>query len=257
MPNRIIKESIRTSKKVNALNDFQFRVWTYLITYVDDFGRGSADPEILKGMVFTRRKGVTEAQIAKALSELANIGMVILYESDGEPFFYFPNWGKHQTIRNKRSRFPNPEECQQLECNCLQVDSNIEAIASVIQSESESKIENPNPKDTRKRVCMDTVSMFLELSQGNEVIKPIEDTVIQWLQYKEELHKGGKKPYTSIGLRSLITQIEKHIMQSGASAVADCIELSMSNNYQGIVWEKLRDIKPQHSQSDSRDWENA
>ena len=63
MPNRIIKESIRTSKTVNAMTDFQFRLWAYLITYVDDYGRGSADPEILKGFVFTRRKGVSEATI--------------------------------------------------------------------------------------------------------------------------------------------------------------------------------------------------
>ena len=56
---RMLKASIRTSKTVNSLSDFQFRLWAYLITYVDDFGRGSADPEILKGLVFPRRKSVT------------------------------------------------------------------------------------------------------------------------------------------------------------------------------------------------------
>ena len=92
MPNRMIKESIRTSRKVNALTDFQFRVWLYLITYVDDYGRGSADPELLKGLVFPRRKGITEAQISEALSDLANTGMVTLYEADGEPYFRISNW---------------------------------------------------------------------------------------------------------------------------------------------------------------------
>ena len=91
MPNRVIKESIRTSKKVNALSDFEFRLWLYLITYADDFGRGSADPELLKGLVFPRRKGITEKQIQTALDGLANTGMVILYEVEDEPFFYFPN----------------------------------------------------------------------------------------------------------------------------------------------------------------------
>lgn len=109
MPNRMLKESIRTSKKVNMVSDFDFRVWAYLITYVDDFGRGSADPELLKGLVFPRRKGITESQITKALANLASIGMVVLYEADGEPFFYFPNWDKHQQIRAKKSRFPEPE----------------------------------------------------------------------------------------------------------------------------------------------------
>ena len=110
MPNRIIKESIRTSKNVNSLSDFEFRVWTYLITYVDDYGRGSADPELLKGMVFPRRQGLTEQQITKALDTLANTGMVILYTVDGEPYLCFPKWDKHQQIRAKKSRFPAPDE---------------------------------------------------------------------------------------------------------------------------------------------------
>lgn len=108
MPNRMIKESIRTSKTVNALSDFQFRLWLYLITYVDDYGRGSADPELLKGLVFPRRKGVTEAQIRDALTVLANTGMINLYEADGESYFYFPKWGDHQRIQSKYSKYPEP-----------------------------------------------------------------------------------------------------------------------------------------------------
>ena len=70
MPNRIISEKIRTSKSINALSDFQFRLWTYLLTYVDDYGRGSADPELLKGFVFPRRNGVREQDIQKGLEAL-------------------------------------------------------------------------------------------------------------------------------------------------------------------------------------------
>lgn len=110
MPNRILKDGIRTSKKINALSDFQFRLWAYLITYVDDYGRGSADPEILKGFVFPRRKRVTESDIEKALAELAGTGCILLYKVDGESYFYFPNWGEHQRIQAKKSRFPEPPD---------------------------------------------------------------------------------------------------------------------------------------------------
>lgn len=110
MPNRIIKDSIRTSKSVNTMSDFQFRLWVYLLTYVDDYGRGSADPELLKGFVFPRRKGVTEATIEKSLQELANIGSILLYDVDGESYFCFPNWADHQRIQTKKSRFPSPDD---------------------------------------------------------------------------------------------------------------------------------------------------
>lgn len=152
MPNRIIKESIRTSKSINAMSDFQFRLWAYLLTYVDDYGRGSADPELLKGFVFPRRKGVTEGTIQKTLAELATIGSVILYEVDGEPYLCFPNWSEHQTVRNKVSKFPAPDDAlladasiriqlKSTESSCNQSQANV----PVIQSESES---NPNPKES-------------------------------------------------------------------------------------------------------------
>ncbi len=105
---RMLKASIRTSRTVNSLSDFQFRLWAYLITYVDDFGRGSSDPELLKGLVFPRRKGVTEKQIQEALSVLANTGMIALYEVDDESYLYFPKWEKHQRMRNKVSAYPAP-----------------------------------------------------------------------------------------------------------------------------------------------------
>ena len=146
MPNRILKDTIRTSKKVNALSDFEFRVWAYLITYVDDYGRGSADPELLKGFVFPRRAGMTDTQISKALDDLANSGMITLYESDGELYFYFPNWDKHQQIRAKKSKFPEPDSiCNQMksdDCKCPR---------NPIQSESNPNTESEaesNPKHT-------------------------------------------------------------------------------------------------------------
>lgn len=140
MPNRVIKDSIRTSKSVNALSDFQFRVWLYLITYVDDYGRGSADPELLKGLVFTRRKGVTEVQIQKAIADLANAGMINLYEVDGEPFLYFPNWHEHQRIRDCKPKFPAPPENDSLRQPAASCGE------SPPESESESESEyNPNP----------------------------------------------------------------------------------------------------------------
>lgn len=110
MPNRIIKDSIRTSRSVNNMTDFQFRLWIYLITYVDDYGRGSADPELLKGFVFPRRKGISESTIEKALTDLANSGSILLYEADGESYFCFPRWADHQRIQTKKSKFPAPED---------------------------------------------------------------------------------------------------------------------------------------------------
>ena len=110
MPNRIIKESIAKSEKVNNLNDFQFRLWVHLITYVDDFGRGDARPAVIKGTCFPFRDRLTNKDIEKGLADLAGAGCVGLYTVDGKPYLYFPNWEQHQRVRSKISKCPAPNE---------------------------------------------------------------------------------------------------------------------------------------------------
>ena len=112
MGNRMIKESIRTDKQVNELSDFCFRLWTYLLTYVDDYGRGNADPDLLKGFCFARRKDVTTKHIEKGLEELQNIDLIRLYRVEDEIYLYFPTWEKHQRIQTKKSKCPEPVDTE-------------------------------------------------------------------------------------------------------------------------------------------------
>lgn len=110
MPNRIIKDSIHTSEKVNQMTDLQFRLWVHLITYVDDYGRGDARPAVIKGQCFPLRDRLTAKDIEAALQALAGIGCVGLYTVDGKPYLYFPGWESHQRIRQKVSKYPGPEK---------------------------------------------------------------------------------------------------------------------------------------------------
>ena len=149
MPNRIIKESIRTSRSVNAMTDLEFRFWVYLITYVDDYGRGSADPELLKGFVFPRLKTIRESVIEKLLASLDSMGAVQLYEVGGEPHLCLPNWENHQRIQTKKSKFPPPPEESSSNARQETGGDSIPPLPTVThcdpppESESES---NPNPK---------------------------------------------------------------------------------------------------------------
>ena len=110
MPNRIIKESICASEKINALTDFEFRLWIGLITQADDMGRGDARPAIIKGRVFPLRDRITTKDIDAAIHGLAAKGCVSLYMVGGKPYFWFPTWGEHQRVRNCKVKYPSPEE---------------------------------------------------------------------------------------------------------------------------------------------------
>ena len=167
MPNRIIKESIRTSKDINSLSDFQFRLWTYLITYVDDYGRGSADLEILKGFVFPRRKSVTESTIKAGLTDLAAAGLIHRYEVDGDSYLCFPTWAKHQRIQKKRSKFPEPDFHD--ESRKFTVDYG----DSLPESESESESEF-NPKEDSAEQFSAPPVISLPLNDGTEFSVSVE-----------------------------------------------------------------------------------
>lgn len=135
MPDRIIRESICTSETLNQLSDFEERFWNRLIVNCDDYGRFDARPAILKGRLFPLMDGKTNKDMTNALSRLASVGLVELYEVDGKPFLRVVTWDKYQRIRAKRSKFPAPEN------TCCQMTADDgKCPRNPIQSES-----NPNP----------------------------------------------------------------------------------------------------------------
>lgn len=144
MPNRIIKESITTSEKLASLSDFEFRLWIGLITQADDAGRGDARPAVIKGRVFPFRERLTVKDVGSSLRALADKGCVTLYEIGGRPYFYFPNWSKHQRVRDCRPKYPEPTEdsLRQVAADCGEARQSAAIIQSnPIQSESESESE--------------------------------------------------------------------------------------------------------------------
>ena len=141
MPNRIIKDSITKSEKLSELTDFQFRLWVHLITYVDDYGRGDARPAIIRGACFPLRDRMTNKDIEKGLADLAGAGCVGLYKVDGKPYLYFPNWEKHQRVRQKVSKCPAPEDCDE-ESHDAATCGELPQDAARIQN-PESRIQNP------------------------------------------------------------------------------------------------------------------
>lgn len=77
----------------------------------------------------------------------------------------------------------------------------------------------------------------LVLPFGPELCETFND----WLAYKKE----RRQSYRSVGLKSLITQTQKAAEQFGEQAVADVIRTSMSCNYAGILFDRLKSGTPQ------------
>lgn len=110
MPNRILKESICTSSTVDALNSDEERFFYRLMVQADDFGRMDARPQIVRARCFPLKlDAVTDAVVSGWLHTCARVGLIHLYTAGGQPYLQFVTWDKHQQVRAKRSRYPDPD----------------------------------------------------------------------------------------------------------------------------------------------------
>lgn len=115
MPNRIIKESICTSKGLSECSLFAEDLYKRLIVYADDYGRFNADTEIMLARLYPRElQFITEDDIIDALIELAGIGKVAFYTSSMRKDVYgcLPRWDEHQRVRNVKSKCPDPDNTE-------------------------------------------------------------------------------------------------------------------------------------------------
>ena len=135
MPTRLIKESVCTSETLNQLTWFQEVFFYRLITLCDDYGRMDARPAILKGRMFPLKEELRSSEISKALDALESSGLIRRYEADGKPFLQVTTWDRHQNVRAKKSRYPEPADI------CIQMHTDVSKC-----SRNPNPNPNPNPE---------------------------------------------------------------------------------------------------------------
>ena len=165
MPNRILKESICYSEDIESLTEAEEIFFYRLIVNCDDHGRSDARLPMLKARLYPIRNHVISDDINRYLMRLAEKKMLQLYECRGVIYLQLLNWDKHQQVRAKRSKYPDPHDPESnlisIDIRCNQVISNVTVIQSnPIQSESESESESLLPQK-KTRVKKDT---YLDLS---------------------------------------------------------------------------------------------
>ncbi len=154
MPNRIIRESCRTSPTLMLLSDGAERLFWRLTTVADDFGRFEADPDVLRAQCFPRAKEMTfrVKTIAAWFEELRACCLVTTYVVNGHQLGFFNTWDKHQRTRAKESKYPAPSSdnmCQQTTANVAESSSSESRVVTTGNEESgKSNVVVPNTDDS-------------------------------------------------------------------------------------------------------------
>ena len=138
MPNRIIRESCRTSPTLALLSHGAERMFWRLTTVADDFGRFEADPVILKSTCFASMADSVKTKEVKAwFEELVACSLVTTYAVNGKQYGFFNTWQTHQYTRAKTSKFPAPSSDNIRE----QTPANVPVFGSTVTTVSTEKHE--------------------------------------------------------------------------------------------------------------------
>jgi len=117
MPTRYLKPGIRDSEAIDRLSHLAECLYYRLLVTVDDFGRYDARPSMIKSACYPVKESVTSAKCEALLKELAECGLILVYQVDGKPYLQVCKWDN--APRSKESKFPQPDD------TCIQVHTDV------------------------------------------------------------------------------------------------------------------------------------
>lgn len=106
MPNRYVREAAIESESVNALSWQAEVFYRRLLNRADDFGRFTANQELLRAKLFPLQLAkVNAADAGRLLKQCEDVGLVFTYSVSGKPYLVINRWERG---RAKTSQYPEP-----------------------------------------------------------------------------------------------------------------------------------------------------
>lgn len=138
MPDRMIREGLKTSLRIGKLSERAELLFVRLILTVCPRGRTQADPETVKQVALTNRPRIRTADVAAALDELERSGLISRYPAarDGSPLLFIPRFGQ-EGLKTRKSPYPPPPGEDDAEDG--------QATLALPPAKSERKKEGENP----------------------------------------------------------------------------------------------------------------
>ncbi|WP_137906096.1 hypothetical protein [Chryseobacterium sp. 2VB] len=191
MPNRILRDWT-DSFIVDELDVHAERFFVRLIMKVDDFGRFSADKRLLKSQLFPLKSDIRDTDIARCLTACEKAGLITIYTVASKCYLQIENF--KQTLRQKTTKYPSPEECI---ADATHMISNSESIASLKRNETETRKETE--EEGEKNIPPPNFKK-ITIEEFHEELKPYVDeftkqTVSAFFNYWSEKDAKGKMKF--------------------------------------------------------------
>lgn len=179
MPNRIIREGILTSDKVDSLSLGAEVFYRRLLSKVDDHGTFDGRPSILRAHLYPLRIDTVSADnCAQWLAECVEAGLVVAYENDGKPYVQVLNtqWVARSAAKNPLPTDP-ASTCAQLQTSARLV---VDVVVDVDVDESPAdKPQEQSPEDAKAGKGPVALDTWLE-SLGEADAIPANDPIFEY-----------------------------------------------------------------------------
>jgi hypothetical protein len=223
MPNRIIRDGILTSMKVNQIDWPEEVFYRRLMSVVDDYGRFHGEYELLRSYLYPLKVDrVRVADISRWIAACETAGLIVYYKAgDGKNYIEITNF--KQQVRAKESKFPardmqmsgkciaDAQHMQSNDSRCLQMpasahldgvvfgDGDVKEMFSdenIQKDPKEAPLNNPpekkepeKPKTPEKVKYAEFVSMTPQ--EHGRLIEHVGKDVAEKCIEKLNLHKGS------------------------------------------------------------------
>jgi hypothetical protein len=187
---RMLKRNISESRRLADLKTDSARLlWTWIIPFLDSEGRFYASPDMIKGKIVPRISTFTLKNIPIYIEDMARIGLITLYQIDGEKLLQYRNFDIFQKIQKEREAapLPGPEKGKEIEIRSGLNQDKIETTLSEVKLR-EVKLR----EEKEKRKFLEFV--FLTEEEHQKLIEKFGEKVTQ--EKIEILNLGiGSKGY--------------------------------------------------------------
>lgn len=219
MPNRILKDSICMSESIDNLTPEAEVLFYRLIVQCDDYGRMDGRLSVIRAKCYPLRiDELDDIYISNLMHELIQNNMINIYLHEDKLYIQIPSWEKHQQIRAKKSKYPEPESIlnttialdyfpYQLQSN--DINSNHNQMISIDSNCARNPIQsNPIRNTNRNTISLSETKVSDEVINLTEKLKTlilqndpkakIPNNLINWQKEIDKLIRIDKREYAEI-----------------------------------------------------------
>lgn len=205
------------------------------------------------------------SSVRLSLNTFQNFGMIELIDG----VITIPNWDKHQSLESyeKKKEYDRQYQAQKRLEKQKIVENRTTNRTSIVLLDKDIDIEEdkdidkdipplPPTGETWNFDKHTNVENAEHIVNEKAITPELADIIRTWMSYKDEKKPRATHHYVEKGISSLLARFEKAYNEYGAAELNRVVEDSISNNYSGIVWDRLSKQK-QTAEDKSQAWLDA